>query len=70
MTVRVLSLSAALLTVTMAGDALPRATPESVGLSSPRLREATGLLQQFVTGDHEHGLVARRTAASSTSSAV
>jgi CubicO group peptidase (beta-lactamase class C family) len=58
---RLLSLSAAMLTLTMAGggaDALPRATPESVGLSSPRLRQATGLLQQYVTDRKIAGAVA------------
>ena len=57
----VLSLCAALFTVTLAGggvDALPRATPESVGLSSSRLREATGLLGQFVAERKIAGAVA------------
>jgi CubicO group peptidase (beta-lactamase class C family) len=39
-------------------DALPRATPESVGLSSPRLREATDLLRQFVAERKIAGAVA------------
>ena len=58
---RLLSLSAAVLTLGMAGgaaDALPRATPESVGLSSPRLRQATDLLQQYVADRKIAGAVA------------
>lgn len=43
---------------TIAGQELPRATPESVGLSSPRLREATGLLNQFVVDQKIAGAVA------------
>ena len=35
-----------------------RATPESVGLHSPKLREATALLQQFVTDKKVAGAVA------------
>jgi len=61
MTFAVFSLSAALLAVTMAHggvDVLPRATPESVGLSSPRLREATDLLRQFVAERKIAGAVA------------
>jgi CubicO group peptidase (beta-lactamase class C family) len=61
MTFAVFSLSAALLAVTMAHggvDALPRVTPESVGLSSPRLREATDLLRQFVAERKIAGAVA------------
>jgi CubicO group peptidase (beta-lactamase class C family) len=37
---------------------LPRSTPEAVGLSSERLREATTLLQQFVTDQTIAGAVA------------
>src|SRR5882672_6303899 len=60
MTFRVLSLSAALLTALAGGgaDALPRATPESVGLSSSRLRQATDLLRQFVAERKIAGAVA------------
>ena len=62
MTFRVLALSAALLAATRLGvggaDALPRATPESVGLSSPRLQEATDLLRQFVAERTIAGAVA------------
>ena len=58
---RAFSLSGALLALTIAGggaDALPRATPESVGLSSPRLRQATDLLQQYVADRKIAGAVA------------
>ena len=43
-------LSTAMLAATHAAvdDPLPRATPESVGFSAPRLRQATDLLNQFV----------------------
>jgi CubicO group peptidase (beta-lactamase class C family) len=62
MTFRVLALSAALVAVTRlavgGADALPRATPESVGLSSPRLQEATDLLRQFVAERTIAGAVA------------
>jgi CubicO group peptidase (beta-lactamase class C family) len=61
MTMRLLSLGAALLTVTMpvgGVDALPRATPESVGLSSSGLREATDLLRRFVAERKIAGAVA------------
>ena len=61
MMIRVLSLAAALLTATIAAggvDALPRAAPESVGLSSPRLQEATDLLRQFVAERTIAGAVA------------
>src|SRR4029077_2797166 len=60
--VRVLALSTALLAATRltvgGADALPRATPESVGLSSSRLREATDLLRQFVAKRAIAGAVA------------
>ena len=58
---RALSLSGALLTLTIAGGAAgarPRATPESVGLSSPRLRQATDLLRQYVADRKMAGAVA------------
>jgi len=41
-----------------ADDPLPRATPESVGLSAPRLRQATDLLNQFVAERKIAGAVA------------
>jgi len=56
-----LALSVALGAATKAavdGDPLPRATPESVGLASARLREATDLLHQFVTEHKIAGAVA------------
>jgi hypothetical protein len=43
---------------THARQGLPRATPESVGLSSERLAEATALLNQFVTNKKIAGAVA------------
>ncbi len=62
MAFRVLALCAALFAVTRltadGADALPRATPESVGLSSSRLREATDLLGQFVAERKIAGAVA------------
>lgn len=46
------------LIVFLATDPLPRAAPESVGLSSVRLGEATGLLKQFVAERKIAGAVA------------
>ncbi len=43
---------------TLAGQELPPSTPDSFGLSSARLREATGLLNQFVTDQKIAGAVA------------
>jgi hypothetical protein len=61
-TFRVLALSTALFAATRltvgGADALPRATPESVGLSSSRLREATDLLRRFVAERTIAGAVA------------
>src|SRR5262245_20341749 len=39
-------------------DALPRTTPEAVGLSSAALQRATGLLEQFVADRRIAGAVA------------
>jgi CubicO group peptidase (beta-lactamase class C family) len=51
------SISIALLDAA-APDALPRATPESVGLATPQLRQATALLNQFVAEQKIAGAVA------------
>lgn len=56
-----LLLSGSLCLVTLVGaepDPLPRATPESVGLAPTRLRQATDLLNQFVTDGKIAGAVA------------
>lgn len=55
-----LALAIALLTMHAAadGDPLPRATPESVGLSAARLNDATELLKRFVADHTIAGAVA------------
>jgi CubicO group peptidase (beta-lactamase class C family) len=55
-----IAIAAALLVVARAAvdDPLPRATPESVALSTPRLRQATDLLNQFVADRKIAGAVA------------
>jgi len=55
-----IAISAALLAAAhaTADDPLPRATPETVALSTPRLRQATDLLNQFVADRKIAGAVA------------
>jgi len=45
-------------TIAGASDPLPRSTPEAIGLSATTLREATGLLNQFVADRKIAGAVA------------
>jgi CubicO group peptidase (beta-lactamase class C family) len=52
------AVAALAMTTTLQGPPLPRASPAEVGLDEARLREATQLLTQFVTGGKIAGAVA------------